>query len=182
MPRNDALMGGFRIRAAEVDDLPFLLTMLVAAVNFTPDRRTEPAVVLADPRIAGYLAGWPRDGDRGFLAVDDHGLALGASWRRYRTTDNQGYGFVSPDIPELTIAVRPTARGGGIGRALLRAVADDARECGLRMLSLSVEHANQPALKLYLSEGWRSIASDDDAATLVLDLAGPDLPDGQPDR
>lgn len=168
-------MGGFRIRAAEVDDLPFLLTMLVAAVNFSPDRRAEPGVVLADPRVAGYLAGWPRDGDRGFLAVDDSGLALGASWRRYRTAADPGYGFVSPDIPELTIAVRPAARGGGIGRALLRTVADDARGSGLSMLSLSVEHANERALGLYLSEGWCPIASDDDAETLVLDLA---LPDG----
>jgi hypothetical protein len=101
------------------------------------------------------------------------GLPLGACWLRYRPVSNPGYGYVAADIPELTLAVRRDARGQGIGRALLRAIAAAARAAGLTSLSLSVEHANTIAARLYRSEGWRIVKSEIDADTMLLDLRQP---------
>ena len=50
--------------------------------------------------------------------------------------------------------VAEEARGAGVGRALLRAVRDEARRRGARRLTLRVLGHNTPARKLYESEGF----------------------------
>lgn len=52
------------------------------------------------------------------------------------------------------LAVSEAARGTGVGRALLRAVQDEARRQGARRISLRVLGHNTPARKLYESEGF----------------------------
>ncbi|MET8292328.1 GNAT family N-acetyltransferase [Streptomyces sp. NPDC048448] len=52
------------------------------------------------------------------------------------------------------LAVSDAARGTGVGRALLRAVQDEARRQGARRISLRVLGHNTPARKLYESEGF----------------------------
>lgn len=165
---------GFQIRRAEPADARFLTSMLVAAVNFSPEGQHDAATVLSNPQVANYIAGWPRDRDLGLVAIAEGDLPLGACWLRYRPASEPGYGFVASDVPELTIGVRHHARGRGIGRALLRAIAAQARAAGVTKLSLSVEHANHGASRLYRSEGWRTVTSDGDAETMVLDLAAQD--------
>jgi ribosomal protein S18 acetylase RimI-like enzyme len=144
--------------------------MLLEAVNFSAEYRHDPAAPLNDPQVANYIAGWPRDGDRGFVAVDEQGEQLGACWLRYRSPNDPGYGYLDAETPELTLAVTRDARGRGIGRALLRATAADAQTRGLTMLCLSVEHANRGASRLYRSEGWQIVTSETDADTMVLEL------------
>jgi ribosomal protein S18 acetylase RimI-like enzyme len=164
-------MRPIQIRPVEPVDLPFLVSMLIEAVSFAADRRGDPVVMLRDPRLAGYLEGWPREGDQGLIAIDNNAMPLGACWLRYRSADAPGYGFLAPDVPELTIAVAPQARGNGVGRALLRAIAAEAIAAGLPALSLSVVHANDAARHLYRDEGWRIVMSEADADTMVLDLS-----------
>ncbi|MET8409817.1 GNAT family N-acetyltransferase [Streptomyces sp. NPDC005195] len=52
------------------------------------------------------------------------------------------------------LAVSDAARGAGVGRALLRAVQEEARRQGARRISLRVLGHNTPARKLYESEGF----------------------------
>ncbi|MEW2404299.1 GNAT family N-acetyltransferase [Streptomyces sp. NPDC046862] len=52
------------------------------------------------------------------------------------------------------LAVAETARGAGVGRALLRAVVEEARRQDARRLTLRVLGHNAPARKLYESEGF----------------------------
>jgi ribosomal protein S18 acetylase RimI-like enzyme len=52
------------------------------------------------------------------------------------------------------LAVRPEYQGKGLGRALLIAADDKAREQGCRKLSLTVEVDNDRALALYLRTGF----------------------------
>ncbi|MFJ6566954.1 GNAT family N-acetyltransferase [Streptomyces sp. NPDC091292] len=52
------------------------------------------------------------------------------------------------------LAVADAARGSGVGRALLRAVLDEARRQGARRITLRVLGHNTPARKLYESEGF----------------------------
>ncbi|WP_436736587.1 N-acetyltransferase family protein [Streptomyces sp. BBFR102] len=53
------------------------------------------------------------------------------------------------------LAVREEARGRGVGRALLRACAAEARAQGARRLTLRVLGHNAPARALYAAEGFR---------------------------
>lgn len=52
------------------------------------------------------------------------------------------------------LAVAEEARGTGVGRALLRAVRDEAKRHGARRLTLRVLGHNTPARKLYEAEGF----------------------------
>ena len=56
-------MRDVRFRPATVEDFTFLATMLGEAAVWRPDKPTPTGdQVLADPRYAMYLAGWPRQG------------------------------------------------------------------------------------------------------------------------
>ena len=57
------------IRRAAAGDGEFLADMLVEAVNWSPEWKPKSRRrVLADPRTARYIAGWPRDTDLGVIA------------------------------------------------------------------------------------------------------------------
>ena len=81
----------------------------------------------------------------------------------------------------LTLGVFPSARGGGLGRALLTTAAAWCRSAGAASLYLEVEEGNDAALHLYRSFGAilvgnrrRYYENGGDAA--ILSLALSDLP------
>ena len=162
------------IRRATADDEAFMIDMLVEAVNWSPEwKRQSRRRVLSVNRTAHYVIGWPRDTDLGVIAEADGGR-VGAGWLRFFSAADPGYGFVAADVPELTIGVAPGWRGRGIGRALLRAIAEDAQSAGIRQISLSVERKNF-AQRLYLSEGYRIVdSSDRDSDTMVKEVGRAD--------
>jgi ribosomal protein S18 acetylase RimI-like enzyme len=141
-----------RFRPARAQDFTFLATMLGEAAVWRPDKPTPTGdEVLADPRYAMYLTGWPRPGDYGLVAEQDG--RLGAAWYRTYTEAGHGYGFVAEDVPELSIAVIASRRHEGIGRRLLVDLIEAGETQGYRALSLSVNDGN-PARRLYESVGF----------------------------
>ena len=149
-------MNDVRNRRAEIKDFAFLATMLGEAAVWRPDKRTPTGdEVLADPRYAMYLVGWPRQGDFGLIA--EQGEPLGAAWYRMYSEASHGYGFIAEDIPELSIAVIAPRRHEGIGRRLLVGLIDASVAQGYGALSLSVNTAN-PARHLYESVGFRTVS------------------------
>lgn len=56
------------------------------------------------------------------------------------------------------MGLRPAARGTGAARRLLRQVVDDAREAGCDAVELEVFAQNEPAVRLYRSEGFDELA------------------------
>ena len=157
------------IRRATDEDGSFLADMLVEAVNWSPEWKPRSRQrVLADSKTARYIAGWPRDTDLGVIA-EAVGPA-GAAWLRFLPAAEPGYGFVAGDVPELTIGVAASWRNRGLGRALLRAIAAEARARDISQISLAGERKNH-AQRLYLSEGYRIVdSSDKDADTMIKDL------------
>lgn len=144
--------------------------MLVEAMNWSPEwKKKSRESVFSTPKIAHYITGWPRDTDLGVIA-EANGQRVGAAWLRFLPATDPGYGFVAPGVPELTVGVAAPWRGRGVGRALLRAVADQARLRGIGQISLSVERKNY-AQKLYISEGYQVVDSiDADSDTMIKDL------------
>ncbi len=154
-----------RYRPATADDLPFLASMLGEAAVWRPDLPTPTAEeVMADPRYAMYLAGWPRQGDHGVVAEDDG--PVGAAWFRTYTEASHGYGCVGEDVPEVSIAVIASRRHEGIGRRLLVELIDASVAQGCAALSLSVSESN-PARRLYESVGFVHVDQHGGSWTMV---------------
>jgi GNAT superfamily N-acetyltransferase len=144
-------------RPAEAADFNFLATMLGEAAVWRPDKPTPTGdQVLADPRYAMYLAGWPRQGDCGVVAGLDG--PVGAAWYRTFSKENHGYGFVAEEVPELSIAVIESRRHEGIGRRLLVGLIEASIAHGCGALSLSV-NAGNPARRLYESVGFQPVGT-----------------------
>jgi GNAT superfamily N-acetyltransferase len=161
----------FSIRPATLADADFLADMLVAAVNWLPDRDWPRERILADPSLAHYVSGWMRPTDLGVVATDPACRPVGAAWLRYLTAADPGFGYVADDVPELTVGVTQQWRGRGVGRALVRAVLAAARHRGVPTVSLSVERANFAA-RLYAAVGFRTVESFADSDTMVADTTG----------
>jgi ribosomal protein S18 acetylase RimI-like enzyme len=164
-------------------DPAFLAEMLYEAVNWRDDGAEERPPfddLLNNPEVRRYVEDWGRKGDVAIVALDRLEEPVGAAWYRHFSSDEPGYGFVAPDVPELSIGVYPECRGQHVGSLLLGTLVNRARTDGHRAISLSVAAAN-PARRLYerygfepapASNGQVSGAGDADTSlTLVLDLS-----------
>jgi ribosomal protein S18 acetylase RimI-like enzyme len=145
--------------------------MLALAASWREAGANAPSPAL----VAKYVTGFGRAGDAGVVAIRA-GAAVGAAWYRRLPAGDRGFGYVSDDIPELSVAVRPEARRRGIGAGLLGRLLDQARAAGLSGVSLSVEPAN-PARLLYERLGFVKVGEVDGSATLLKTLRA-DQPDG----
>jgi ribosomal protein S18 acetylase RimI-like enzyme len=152
-----------------MDDFTFLATMLGEAAVWRPEKPTPTGdQVIADPRYAMYLTGWPRQGDYGLVADLDG--PVGAAWYRTFTEATHGYGFVAEDVPELSIAVIAPRRHEGIGRRLLVELIEASVAQGYRALSLSVVEEN-PARGLYESTGFVPVEKRGRSWTMIREAA-----------
>jgi ribosomal protein S18 acetylase RimI-like enzyme len=156
-------------------DPAFLAEMLYEAVNWRDDGAEErPAFEeqLAQPELRRYVEGWGRKGDVAVVALDRVDEPIGAAWYRMFDTDEAGYGFVAPDVPELSIAVYPECRGQRVGTLLLATLVTRAQAEGHRAISLSVA-AENPAVRLYARQGFEvaPAGNGDGSVTMVLDLS-----------
>ncbi|EDX85004.1 acetyltransferase, GNAT family [Synechococcus sp. PCC 7335] len=147
------MKANFLVSPLEVDDEPVLWEMLMHAAH-----ESSVEAVKANPDLAQYVLEWGRAGDLGVIAKQDK-AAVGAAWVRLWSAENQGYGYVSDDIPELAIAVVPRMRGQGIGTVLLSKILQLARP-HFPAVCLSIRQDN-PALRLYERTGFVKFAGSE---------------------
>ena len=139
------------IEPLQIDEAEVLWEFLRIAAHEASVERVK-----SDPQLARYVANWGRDGD--FCALAREGAAaIGACWARIFSLEEHGYGWISAEIPEISLAVREEHQGSGVGRALLENVIETAKALHLS-LSLSVRLDNQAALQLYRSCGFEELA------------------------
>ncbi len=153
------------VRRAGPQDARFLRDMLHHAYYWkerAPDSGLGP--------VGLYVKGWGRRGDAGVVALVG-GFPVGAAWYRLFRSDRAGYGFVDEQTPELAIAVVPSARGQGVGSALLEALLVRARSEGHAAVSLSVDRLNEGAIELYGRHGFVAHDERGDSLTMVAPLA-----------
>ena len=134
------------------DGLPFLWKLLSDAAQDAGLSPLSPEAAYDAP-FGKYLVGWGHPGDAGVVAHLVGGDLVGAAWYRLFPPEQPGYGFVAPDVPELSIRLLAPYRGQGIGGSLLSALIQCARQEGYSALSLSVNRTN-PALRLYVRHGF----------------------------
>jgi ribosomal-protein-alanine N-acetyltransferase len=63
-----------------------------------------------------------------------------------------GFGSAIPYLQR--VAVHPDWQGRGMGRSLVRVAARPARQAGARVMLLNTQLDNEPAMRLYESEGY----------------------------
>jgi len=147
-------------------DEPFLWEMLYQAL-YVPEGQTPfPRDILQEPDIACYVQGWGRPGDWGLLARDGE-KPVGAIWLRQWTGAEKGYGYVSPTIPELSVALLPEYRNLGLGSRMIITVISMAQGRYLG-LSLSVV-ASSPARRLYERLGFQKVGQVGESPVMLLD-------------
>jgi ribosomal protein S18 acetylase RimI-like enzyme len=112
-----------RIDRATWSDLSSPAPSPDASKSFFSDRTLPPDVLVAE-----------RDGDVVGWARIEHPTPFPSSEHVWRITG---------------LAVDPAAQGGGVGRALVEALADEARSRGARRLTLHVFAPNARARRLY---------------------------------
>lgn len=86
-----------------------------------------------------------------------------------------GYGLLRGwdegySIPSLGIALRPTARGIGLGKAFMHFLHAAARYKGATGIRLKVFPGNESAVKLYTDLGYRFVAEEADQLVGMIDL------------
>ena len=106
-----------------------------------------------EPRTPEFMAGWfdakERAGQPVIGAFDEEGGLLGfATYGAFRAQP----GF-SPTA-EHSVYVRGGQRGRGLGRALLRAIVDEARARGLHALMGVIDAENAASVALHRAEGF----------------------------
>ena len=147
-------------------DEPFLWEMLYLALYVPPGNEPFPRTILDDPDIACYVQGWGRPGDWGLLACDGEKPA-GTIWLRQWPGEEKGYGYVSPLIPELSLALLPEYRNMGLGTRMLTMVVSMAQP-RFPGLSLSVVESS-PALRLYERLGFRKVGQVMESLVMLLE-------------
>jgi GNAT superfamily N-acetyltransferase len=147
------------IRQAGPQDVRFLRDMLKHAYHWRLN---------ADPDlpVARYVNNWGRPGDSGIIAWENG--PIGAAWYRVFKAREPGFGFIDEQTPELTIAVVPSRRGGGLGGQLMQALLERARHEGHKQISLSAEKG---LTGLYERYGFRPVEEKDGTVTMKADLA-----------
>jgi len=80
--------------------------------------------------------------------------------------NNNGWGYISDTIPELSMAILPECRGMGIGTKLLEKIIEDNRQ-KYPQISLSVDPQNE-AMKLYKRLGFRECGVSGTSITMIL--------------
>jgi GNAT superfamily N-acetyltransferase len=143
------------LRPADRQDARFLRDMLRHAYHWRVAEDEERPVYR-------YVQNWGRPGDAGVVAIEGP-HAYGAAWYRLFSADEPGFGFVDEQTPELTIAVVPSRRGKGAGKALLEALLDRARAEGYTSVSLSTDPAQ---VGYYERFGFERVRDDEHAVTM----------------
>lgn len=159
------------VRPATESDVPELLAMVRELAEY---ERALEQVQAGPAQLAEHLFG-PDAVARAHVAVDDDGAVVGmAVWYRTYSTWTGVPGLHLEDL-----YVRPAARRGGHGRALLAALAQVCAERGWRRLQLEVLDWNAPAIGFYRAvgarphSGWTTFRWQDEKVALLAAGAAP---------
>ena len=151
------------IRPVGPHDQAFLREMQYLAFFVPPGAAPFPGDIVDEAKHLKYYAEFgQRQGDVGVVAERSDGGPIGAAWARLHPADAPGYGYVDDATPELTIAVTPDERGGGVGTELLARLLAAAGRC-----SLSVDTRN-PALSLYRRFGFETVSQPGEHELVML--------------
>jgi GNAT superfamily N-acetyltransferase len=131
------------VRRASVRDLPTVADLFEQYLRFYDVTATR-------ERAEGFLDERLRGGDAVILLAEVAGTDVGMA-QCFPTLSSLD---LAPIWVLSDLFVVPSARGNGVGRALLREVVQLAGAAGAVTVTLETAHENTPAQALYESEGF----------------------------
>ncbi len=139
------------IRAARNADLAAILAIwnpvirdTLVTFNATEKSEADLAAMIGERVAAGYA----------FLVAEEGGTLAGfATYSQFRG----GIGYAR--TMEHTVILSPAAHGRGIGRALMAAVEDHARNGGAHSMFAGVSGANPEGRAFHAAIGYREVAT-----------------------
>jgi len=156
----------YTIRLLKKSDESILWDMFYYAIYVREGEKALPRDIVNLPELSHYVENWGKEGDFGFLAIDEQNTPVGSVWLRQFSEGNEGFGFIDNATPELSIAVIPTYRGRGIGTALMNNIIESYSSKS--RISLSVTDVN-PARRLYKRFGFNEVSQTGNSITMILD-------------
>jgi len=146
-------------------ELFFLEDMLFYAIYVGEGNPLPSRNIIYEPNLYKYINKWDENKDIGYVIVDKKtNKKLGAAWLRFFCEDDKGYGYISGDIPELSIAIYPEYRGRGLGMLLLKHLISEL-PTHINSISLSVDTQNS-AKRLYERLGFKDYSIDKETAIM----------------
>jgi phosphinothricin acetyltransferase len=142
-----------RIREATADDVPAIRRLFNALIPTTTVTWRDHLAGL--PEIERWLARQQDAGNLVLVATEDDVVVAYACWSAFRGGNRfPGYRHTV----ENTIHVDQDAHGRGIGRVLLTALIDRARERGLHVMVAAIDSDNAASIAFHRAMGFTEVA------------------------
>lgn len=139
-------MSGVSVRRAAARDLDAVARIYSAGIA------ERVATFETQPRSAERIATWATDGQPFLVGEDELGRVVG--WARAGTYSDR---CVYEGVAEHAVYVDPAARGHGLGRRLLEALADDAERRGIYKLTSRVFTGNLASRAAHAAAGFTEV-------------------------
>ncbi len=149
----------FHLREAVESDRTYLRRL-----NYLTDVFGDEGANVGDSEREGaetYVGQWDPERESGIVAFDQFDVPAGGVWLRYWQSPDDGHANLSPDIPEIAIAVENRYAGHRLAVKLLRAAVDLATRQGAPKVALWVDPDNERARHRYESFGFTDVAGHD---------------------
>ena len=146
----------FHLREAVESDRTYLRRL-----NYLTDVFGDEGANVGDSEREGaetYVGQWDPERESGIVAFDQFDVPAGGVWLRYWQSPDDGHANLSPDIPEIAIAVENRYAGHRLAVKLLQATVDLATRQGAPKVALWVDPDNERARHRYESFGFKDVA------------------------
>lgn len=146
----------FHLREATESDRTYLRRL-----NYLTDVFGDEGANVGDSEREGaetYVGQWDPERESGIVAFDQFDVPAGGVWLRYWQSPDDGHANLSPDIPEIAIAVENRYAGHRLAVKLLQAAVDLATRQGAPKVALWVDPDNERARHRYESFGFKDVA------------------------
>lgn len=126
-----------KLREIEYDRLPIFMYNAV----IQPDDELLSTDVVYEDQYHKYIKDFGREGDFA-LACDDDGRVSGIVWTRLFKEEDESFGFVDEETPELTLSVLAGYNEQAIGKELLELLFNELKIRGYEKVSVSIAEDN----------------------------------------
>ena len=155
--------GNYKIRKIKEDEV-YLLKEFTYYAIYVENNITIPRKILEEPKIKIYYKNFKFNKDVRYVC-EHKGKIIAMIWSIRFDNKTHGYGYISEDIPEISMSVKKEYRNKEIGSNLLKTFLLEIEEKNKRV-SLSVSKNNY-AKDLYIKNGFNIFKENEEDYIMI---------------